>query len=68
MPAVYVGRMRHFHVKVQAPRKPVLPTQFCFPGEAANARDFLFDRRLLMCVTSAGDGRAGRFDFILNLG
>jgi protocatechuate 3,4-dioxygenase beta subunit len=65
MPAVYVGRTRHFHVKVQAPHKPVLTTQLYFPGEPANARDFLFDRRLLMRVASAGDGR---FDFILDLG
>ncbi len=68
MPAVYPGRTRHFHVKVQAPNRPVLTTQLYFPGEAANARDFLFDRRLLMRVTSAGDGRTGRFDFITDLG
>lgn len=67
VPASYPGRTRHFHVKVQAPNKPVLTTQLYFPGEAANARDFLFDRRLLMRLASAGAGRAGRFDFIADL-
>lgn len=67
-PAVYPRRTRHFHVKVQAPNEPVLTTQLYFPGEPANARDFLFDRRLLMRVATANDGRTGRFDFILDPG
>jgi protocatechuate 3,4-dioxygenase beta subunit len=66
VPAVYEGRTRHFHVKVQAAHKPVLTTQLYFPGERQNSRDFLFDRKLLMRVAAAGDGRAGRFDFVLN--
>jgi protocatechuate 3,4-dioxygenase beta subunit len=68
VPAVYGGRTRHFHVNVQAPNRPVLTTQLYFPGEAANARDFLFDRRLLMRVATAGEGRSGQFDFIVDVG
>ena len=66
MPAVYSGRTRHFHVKVQAPGSPLLTTQLYFPNEPANLRDGLFQRELLMRVAGAGDGLAGRFDFVLN--
>jgi hypothetical protein len=38
-----------------------------FPGEPANLRDGLFQRELLMQVADAGDGIAGRFNFILNI-
>ena len=31
MPAIYPGRTRHYHVKVQAPERPVLTTQLYFP-------------------------------------
>jgi len=39
VPGIYVGRTRHFHLKVQAPNRPLLTTQLYFPGEAVNARD-----------------------------
>jgi protocatechuate 3,4-dioxygenase beta subunit len=68
VPGLYSGRTRHYHVKVQAPARPVLTTQLYFPGdEAANRRDRLFRRELLMRVTEAGDALAGRFDFVLDL-
>ena len=44
MPAVYSGRTRHYHVKVQAPGSRLLTTQLYFPNEPANARDGLFQR------------------------
>ena len=48
LPALYPGRTRHYHVKVQAPDRPVLTTQLYFPAdEAANRRDGLFRRELL---------------------
>ena len=65
VPALYSGRTRHYHVKVQAPDSRVLTTQLYFPNEPANLRDGLFQRELLMRVADAGD--AGRFDFILNI-
>ncbi|HME29194.1 MAG TPA: intradiol ring-cleavage dioxygenase [Pseudolabrys sp.] len=67
MPAVYSGRTRHYHVKVQAPGSRLLTTQLYFPNEPANLRDGLFQRELLMQVADASDGLAGRFDFVLNI-
>ena len=68
MPAVYTGRTRHYHVKVQAANKPVLTTQLYFPSDAAqNARDGLFRRELLMRVADAGGEMKARFDFILDM-
>jgi protocatechuate 3,4-dioxygenase beta subunit len=67
MPAVYPGRTRHYHVKVQAPGSRLLTTQLYFPDEPENRRDGLFRRELLMRVAAGGDGLAARFDFILDL-
>jgi protocatechuate 3,4-dioxygenase beta subunit len=67
VPAVYTGRTRHYHVKIQAPGSRLLTTQLYFPNEPANARDGLFSRELLMRVADANDGLTGRFDFVLNL-
>ncbi|HEY6992452.1 MAG TPA: intradiol ring-cleavage dioxygenase [Xanthobacteraceae bacterium] len=67
VPALYPGRTRHYHVKVQAPNEPVLTTQLYFPDEPANRRDGLFRRELVMRMPEAGDGLAARFDFVLDL-
>jgi protocatechuate 3,4-dioxygenase beta subunit len=67
VPAVYPGRTRHYHVKVQAPGRPVLTTQLYFPDEPANGRDGLFRRELVMRVAQAEGGMAARFDFVLDL-
>ncbi len=65
VPALYSGRTRHYHLKVQAPGSHLLTTQLYFPNEPANLRDGLFQRELLIRVADAGD--AGRFDFVLNI-
>lgn len=65
VPGLYPGRTRHFHVKVRAGNGPVLTTQLYFPEEAANARDGIFDRSLLMRLSPAEGGRLGRFDFVI---
>ena len=68
LPALYPGRTRHYHVKVQAPQRPVLTTQLYFPAdETANRRDGLFRRELLMRMAEAGDGLSARFDFVLDM-
>jgi protocatechuate 3,4-dioxygenase beta subunit len=67
VPALYPGRTRHYHVKVQAPGSRLLTTQLYFPNEPANLRDGLFQRELLMRTADAGDGVAGQYDFILNI-
>ena len=65
VPGVYPGRTRHFHLKVQAPRGPVLTTQLYFPGEAANASDPIFKRELVLRVRDGADGKTATFDFVL---
>ena len=67
LPALYPGRTRHYHVKVQAPQQRVLTTQLYFPDEPTNRRDGLFRRELVMHVAEAGDGLAARFDFIVDM-
>ena len=67
VPALYTGRTRHYHIKVQAPRSRLLTTQLYFPNEPANLRDVLFQSELLMRIADAGDGLDGRFDFVLNV-
>ena len=65
VPAAYPGRTRHYHVKVQRPRGRILTTQLYFPGERLNDQDGLFDRRLVMRISSSDEGRFGRFDFVV---
>ena len=68
LPALYPGRTRHYHVKVQAPQQPVLTTQLYFPDEQGNSRDGLFRRELVMRMAEAGDGLSAQFAFVLDLG
>jgi protocatechuate 3,4-dioxygenase beta subunit len=67
MPAIYPGRTRHYHVKVQAPGSRLLTTQLSFPGEPANLHDGLFQPELLMRVAGSSEDLDGRFDFVLNI-
>nr|WP_283776515.1 intradiol ring-cleavage dioxygenase [Stappia sp. WLB 29] len=65
VPALYPGRTRHFHFKVQRPGGRVLTTQLYFPGEPGNSRDRLFHETLLLDMKQTGDGWFGRFDFVI---
>jgi protocatechuate 3,4-dioxygenase beta subunit len=67
VPALYPGRTRHYHVKVQAPERPVLTTQLYFPDEPANRRDGLFRRDLVLRMAEAREGLSARFDFVLDM-
>jgi protocatechuate 3,4-dioxygenase beta subunit len=67
MPGLYPGRTRHIHVKVQAPTQKPLTTQLYFPGEARNARDGIFTPALLMAVQDTTNGKAARFNFVLDI-
>ena len=67
VPARYTGRTPHIHVKAQAANRPALTTQLYFPDEPGNKNDRLFRPELLMRVAKAGDGLAGRFDFVLDM-
>ncbi|HYD55453.1 MAG TPA: intradiol ring-cleavage dioxygenase [Burkholderiales bacterium] len=59
---LYPGRTRHYHVKVQAPKRRILTTQLYFPGEPGNARDGIHRPELEMKV----DKDTGRFDFVVD--
>jgi protocatechuate 3,4-dioxygenase beta subunit len=61
-PAIYPGRARHIHVKVQAPGARVLTTQLYFPGDA---RDFLWRRELEVAMERRAQGRLAAFQFIV---
>ncbi len=66
IPGLYPGRTRHIHVKITPPNGATLTTQLYFPGEAANARDGIFDQRLLAHVQDTGDGKLASYNFVLN--
>ena len=66
VPAVYPGRTRHFHLKVQPATGRLLTTQLYFPDEPANRRDGLFRKELLMRLAQAGQAVDARFDFVLD--
>jgi protocatechuate 3,4-dioxygenase beta subunit len=65
VPGAYEGRTRHIHVKAQPQGGRVLTTQLYFPGEAANRRDGLFRKELVMRTAKNQGWLAGRFDFVL---
>jgi protocatechuate 3,4-dioxygenase beta subunit len=64
-PALYPGRTRHIHVKVQAPHGRVLTTQLYFPGEPRNQRDRIFNSRTVIDIAAESSGLRGQFDFVL---
>ena len=57
VPGLYPGRTKHIHVKVQAPRKPVLTTQLFFPNVAANRSDGIFTSECLIRGWKLVNGR-----------
>jgi protocatechuate 3,4-dioxygenase beta subunit len=65
VPGNYPGRTRHLHVKVQAPRRPVLTTQLYFPDDPRNRADGLFRNDLVMKIAESSTGRTGTFDFVV---
>ena len=68
VPAVYAGRTRHIHVRVQAPNRPVLTTQLYFPNEPANQRDGIFSAALvLQDYRDAAGAKAAAFNFVLDI-
>jgi protocatechuate 3,4-dioxygenase beta subunit len=66
VPAVYPGRTRHFHLKIQPPGRPVLTTQLFFPGEPRNQVDALFRPELLMSIRDTPERMNAVFDFVVD--
>jgi protocatechuate 3,4-dioxygenase beta subunit len=67
VPGLYSGRTRHFHVRVQAPNRPILTTQLYFPSEPGNRNDFIFRPELVMAVRDEAGAKAAAFDFVLDV-
>ncbi len=65
VPGVYPGRTRHFHLKAQPRGGRLLTTQLYFPGEPGNARDRIFDPRLVLDLAAVDGLRVARFDLVL---
>jgi protocatechuate 3,4-dioxygenase beta subunit len=63
VPALYPGRARHIHVKVQAPGRAILTTQLYFPGDA---RDGLWRAELVVAMAQPAQGRMAAFQFIVD--
>jgi protocatechuate 3,4-dioxygenase beta subunit len=63
VPALYPGRTRHYHVKVQPKGGRILTTQLYFPGEPGNSRDGLYRRELELKTAKPGEGA---FDFVVD--
>jgi protocatechuate 3,4-dioxygenase beta subunit len=61
-PAIYPGRARHIHVKVQAPGRRILTTQLYFPGDP---RDGLWREELVVAMAGDDRGRRASFQFIV---
>ena len=61
VPALYPGRTRHFHVKVQPRGGRLLTTQLYWPGEPANRRDGIYRPELEMKLAKD----EGVFDFVV---
>lgn len=61
VPAVYPGRTRHYHVKVQPKAGRILTTQLYFPNEPANRRDGIYRPELEMKTSK----EEGLFDFVV---
>lgn len=62
-PAIYPGRARHIHVKVQAPGGRLLTTQLYFPGDA---RDGLWREALVVAMARHQGVRHAAFQFIVD--
>jgi protocatechuate 3,4-dioxygenase beta subunit len=63
VPALYPGRARHYHVKVQAKGGRVLTTQLYFPGDPGNRRDGLYRPELELKTSNKAEGA---FDFVVD--
>src|SRR5262249_38394275 len=67
LPALYTGRTRHYHVKVQAPQQPALTTPLYFPDDPINPCHAPSRREVVMRMAEAEGVLAARFDFVLDM-
>ena len=62
VPALYPGRARHYHLKLQPTGGRSLTTQLYFPGDPSNRRDGLYRPELELKSAKSGEGA---FDFVV---
>jgi protocatechuate 3,4-dioxygenase beta subunit len=67
VPALYPGRTRHYHLKVQAKGGSILTTQLYFPGDPRNQSDDYYTPEMLIRIDGDPPSSFGRFDFILDI-
>jgi Protocatechuate 3,4-dioxygenase beta subunit len=65
VPALQSGRTRHFQFKVQPPGGRLLTTPLYFPEAFRSVGVGPFHQTLLLDLKQTGDGRFGRFDFVI---
>ncbi len=65
IPGLYPGRTRHIHVKVQAPKGPILTSQLYFPDEPDNATDGIFNERLVVDIEAEDNWSVAFFTFVV---
>ncbi len=65
LPGEYPGRTPHIHFKAQAPGGPMLTSQLFFPNADANARDRIFDPRLVVDLQETPQGLKAFFIIVL---
>lgn len=66
-PGDYRDRARHFHVKVRAPKGPLLTTQLYFPDDPGRLSDFSYRLELELTLDGGNGRRTGRFDFVVRV-
>ncbi|GAB6903915.1 dioxygenase family protein [Kineosporia succinea] len=66
VPALYPGRTRHLHLKVQPPGGRVLTTMLYFPGERRNKLDKYFRAECLMEITRNGGEQEATIDIVVD--
>jgi protocatechuate 3,4-dioxygenase beta subunit len=62
VPALYPGRTRHYHVKIQPKGGRLVTSQLYFPGEPMNRRDGLYRPELELHKPKPGEGA---YDFVV---
>ena len=67
LPGEYPGRTPHIHVKVMAANRPALTTQLYFSTSTRNQSDMLFRQELLLQIRDTATGKAGMFNFVLDV-
>ena len=65
LPGEYPGRTPHIHFKAQAPGGAMLTSQLFFPNTDANARDRIFDPRLVVDLQETPQGLQAFFVIVL---